>query len=1025
VIDVARTIRSSLTRVAPLVALIVVAVSRAATAQTATKKVLSVDDYTKWKSIGNQSISGDGKWVAYVLSATNTAPTDAKPVLHLVRLDNSQDLEIPNGTAPAFSPDSKWLAYTVDAGGGGRGGRGGRGGGGGGGQPTGTGAQNARGGTGAAPTPPRHVELRNLATGTVQSWQDIQSFTFAATSSHIVLRRRAPGAPGGAAGGRGGNAPGGGPGAPGGGANADAPTGPRGADVILHDLVTGRDQLLGSVGEIGFNKKGDLLAYTVDGAVRDGNGLFILDLRNGRISTLDNDARVYSRLTWNDEGTGLAVLKGVDVDKMRERDNLLLAYPSVQSALDEIEYVPVKFDPSKSDAFPKGWVLSDRAAIDWSDDNKRIFFGAKEQVPAPDTTRRRNADEAADVDVWNSKDERIQSVQMTRADADRNFTYREAFNVTDRKFVSLADTSMREVEISADGRWAVGRDTRGYVSDYKAPAADIYRINPSTGERKLILKDQLIGQHVFGISPDGNYFLFWKDNKIQAYTLDAATTKTLGGGANVSFVDGDFDHPGTKPSFGLMGYTRDGKNVVAMNKFDLWLVPLDGSPAKNLTNGAGDKREIRFRYVATEPDSTGVGGGGGAPGGGGGRGGRGGSRSTIDLSKPILLSAYGEYTKKAGFYQLADGQLKELVYDDAAYTNPQKAAKADTYLFTRQTFTDFPDLLVSGLDFTGEKKISNANPQQSEYLWGHRVLFDFKDHDGHKLQGFLTIPDDYKPGEKRPMLVNFYEKNSQNLNRYSAPSYLTGMGSMPIEATSRGYITMIPDVYFHTGRSHSDMLDAVEAAVKKVIAMGYVDPKKIGINGHSYGGEGAAFIGTRSRLFAAVGVGAGVTDLYQDFSQNWGWAYQVPGGSGANGNDYYLYGQGRWGFSPWEKPDVYLFESALTHVPEVTAPFLIMHGTADPTVAFQNGLGLYNAMRYNGKNAVLLAYVGEGHGLRGLGNRRDLTVRYFQFFDHYLKGAPAPKWMTDGVPYLKKDDMRDPGTIAGSGTVTPQVPQRR
>ncbi len=266
--------------------------------------------------------------------------------------------------------------------------------GGGGGQPGGAGAQNARGGTGATPTPPRHVELRNLATGTVQSWQDIQSFTFAATSSHIVLRRRAPGAPGAAAGGRGGNGagPGGGaPGAPGGGANADAPTGPRGADVILHDLVTGRDQLLGSVGEIGFNKKGDLLAYTVDGTVRDGNGLFILDLRNGRISTLDNDARVYSRLTWNDEGTGLAVLKGVDVDKMRERDNMLLAYPSVQSALDEIEYVPVKFDPSKADGFPKGWVLSDRAAIDWSDDNKRIFFGAKEQVPAPDTTRRRNA----------------------------------------------------------------------------------------------------------------------------------------------------------------------------------------------------------------------------------------------------------------------------------------------------------------------------------------------------------------------------------------------------------------------------------------------------------------------------------------------------------------------------------------------------------------------------------------------------------------------------------------------------------
>ena len=389
----------------------------------------------------------------------------------------------------------------------------------------------------------------------------------------------------------------------------------------------------------------------------------------------------------------------------------------------------------------------------------------------------------------------------------------------------------------------------------------------------------------------------------------------------------------------------------------------------------------------------------------------------IDLSKPVTLSAYGEYTKKAGFYQLADGKLTELVYDDASYSNPTKAAKADKYLFTRQTFVDFPDLRVSGPSIKDAKKISDANPQQAEYMWGHRVLFDYKIKDGRKLQGMIALPDDYKPGEKRPMLVNFYEKNSQNLNRYSAPSFLTGMGSSPVEAVSRGYVAMIPDIYFHTGSSHSDMLDAVESAVKKVIELGYVDPKKIGINGHSYGGEGAAFIGTRSRLFAAVGMGAGVTDLYTDFSQSWGWSYQVTGGSGANGNDYYLYGQGRWGVSPWDNPDLYRFESALTHVREVTAPFLMMHGTADPTVSFSEGMNFYNALRYNGKNAVLLAYPGEGHGLRGLANRKDLTIRYFQFFDHYLKGAPAPAWMKNEVPYLVKETMRDP--TAGTTVVTP------
>src|SRR5205823_2994180 len=253
--------------------------------------------------------------------------------------------------------------------------------------------------------------------------------------------------------------------------------------------------------------------------------------------------------------------------------------------------------------------------------------------------------------------------------------------------------------------------------------------------------------------------------------------------------------------------------------------------------------------------------------------------------------------------------------------------KADRVLFTRQTFAEFPDLRVAASDLSSAKKITDVNPQQAEYLWGRRVLFDFKIADGRTLQGMLALPDDYKPGEKRPMLVNFYEKNSQNLNRYPTPSFLTGMGASPVEGVTRGYIMMIPDVYFHTGSSHSDMLDAVESATRRVIELGYADPKRIGLNGHSYGGEGAAFIATRSRLFAAVGVGAGVTDLFTDFSQSWGWSYQVSGGSGNNGNDYYLYGQGRWGVSPWDKPELYHFESALTHVPEVTAPFLIMHGT--------------------------------------------------------------------------------------------------
>jgi hypothetical protein len=200
------------------------------------------------------------------------------------------------------------------------------------------------------------------------------------------------------------------------------------------------------------------------------------------------------------------------------------------------------------------------------------------------------------------------------------------------------------------------------------------------------------------------------------------------------------------------------------------------------------------------------------------------ARRGIDLSKPVTLSAYGQWTKKAGFYELANGELMEIVYEDAVFSTPARAAKADTYLFTRQTFADFPDLRMSGPGFKDSKTITDANPQQSEFLWGHRLLFDYKTKRGVRLQGILAIPDDYKPGEKRPMLVSFYEKNSQNMHRYSPPSFITGMGSLPMEAVTRGYLTMLADVHFHTGSSHSDMLDAVEAATKRVIELDYTDP---------------------------------------------------------------------------------------------------------------------------------------------------------------------------------------------------------
>jgi len=830
----------------------------------------------------------------------------------------------------------------------------------------------------------RRWELRELATGKTQSWKDIQSVSFSPNSSHILLRRR----PATTAAASAGNA-GAGQGATPATASA-ASTAPRGTDAILHNLATGQSLHLGSVSDAAFNLTGAMLAYTVDAAVRDGNGLFLVTLNTSRVEALDNDSLRYNRLTWNDRGTGLAVLKGREVERMREQMHHLLVYPDLSG-----DRAPVQLNAATATGFPKGFVITDRADLDWSDDGRRVFLSIMPQTSAPDTARRRSTDSVADVDIWRTQDERIQSQQIIQADAERNRTFRQAFDITARRFIALTDSSMRDIELPINGTWAVGRNPQPYISDYKSSAADIFRVNTLTGERLPLLTNQLVGQHLGGISPDGRFFLYFGSARWNAVELATGATRAIGAGAP-SFVNREYDYPGPRPPYGVAGFTPDGNNVIAQSRYDLWLLPLSGSaPARNITNGVGTRDEIAFRVVRFAPiDSSAK------------RAAR--VAREIDLSAPVTLSAYGEWTKKSGFYQLNNNRLQSLIYEDASFSTPSKARDAAPMIFTRQTFAEFPDVRLTTSDLTSATKISNANPQHSEYRWGRRILFDYTTRRGVKLQGILALPDDYQTGQKLPMLVTFYEKNSQGMHRYPTPSFITGMGGIPAEAISRGYATMLPDVHFHTGSSHSDMLDAVEAATRKVIGMGYVDPKRIGVHGHSYGGEGAAFIGTQSKLFAAVGMGAGVTDLFSDFSQSWGWSYQVSGGSGANGNNYYMLGQGRWGFSPWDNPQRYYSESALTHANKVQVPFLIMHGTADPTVSFTEGMNFYNALRFNGKNAVMLAYPGEGHGLRGLANRKDLTIRYFQFFDHHLRGAAAPKWMTDGVPYIAKDQNREP-----------------
>ncbi len=867
---------------------------------------LEIADYALWKRMSGATISPDGEWAAWTLRSERSDDT-----LHVQALDSEAYHAIALGSDAEFSDDGRWVAYFLS--------------------PGFAEAEKLRRDD---ETVTRQAELRNLSSGETFSWEDAQSFAFSDGSSHFFVKKR----------------------------QADARADHDGTDLILRNLAEGYEELLGSVDDVEFNKAGTRLAYTVDAAEMDGNGLYLLDLTTGARRGLDNGKERYSQMTWSEEGDGLAVLRGDKPEGKLERANALVAFTDMNAP------TPARHSfAAEGTGLADEWVISENAGLSWSEDLSTVFVGTKTQ--ADDVEDWAEGDlPLADVNIWHWADDRIQSVQERSASRDRSRTYMAAIRLAEGRLLQLAAEDMRTVSLTRDGRWGIGRDDRAYVSDWEQDYADYYKVDTRTGERTPVLEAHL---RVLGLSPDSRHFLYWKDGQVWDYEIGAERHRNLTESAPVDFADAEYDYFGEVPPYGVAGWTADGRAVVLNHRYDLWLQPLDGSAATNLTGAYGDTEEVRLRYVRTDADER-----------------------FIDLSEPVLLSAFGEWTKKDGFFELHNGRLRELTFEDASFGRPQKAEDADRYLFTVQTFRDYPDLWVSDGDFADRERVTNANPQQREFSWGHRILFEYTNADGVRLQGTLAIPDSYEEGQRLPMVVRFYEKDSQNLHSYPAPYYR----HQPNFAgyVSNGYLLMQPDIHFRVGSSHSDMLECVEAATRKVIELGYADPDAIGLSGHSYSGGGGGYIATRSTMFAAVAHGAAPINLVSEFNQLWP-------GSGENNQQYDIYGQGRYATNPYDDFQLYWDQSAISGVQDMNTPVLYLHGEADMSVGYVQGLEWYNALRFLGKPIIFLSYPDEGHGLRRLENRIDFQYRLREFFDHHLKGVPAPAWMTDGVPYLDKD----------------------
>jgi dipeptidyl aminopeptidase/acylaminoacyl peptidase len=532
---------------------------------------------------------------------------------------------------------------------------------------------------------------------------------------------------------------------------------------------------------------------------------------------------------------------------------------------------------------------------------------------------------------------------------------------------------MQDAQPSEDGLFALGTDDREYrrMVEYDTRYSDYFAVNTSTGERKPLLVKH---SGMLSWSPDGKYALTYKDGNWHTISVPDGKVVNLTGKLGVRFWNEENDTPGAPYAYGTAGWTKDGKSVLVYDRYDLWQVAPDGSGARNVTAGFGRKTATQFRYVRLDPED----------------------RRSIDPAKPLLLSAENLNTRDTGFFEThldSKEEPKKLIWAAKKFASPVKAKDAPVYMLTASRFDEYPDLLVTDPAFHTMQKVSNANPQREEILWGTGELISYKNADGVQLSAALYKPANFDPQKKYPMLVYIYERLSQNVNNFIDARPGTSINASYY--TSNGYLVLMPDIIYKTGYPGQSAIKCVLPAIQSVVDRGFVDEKAIGIQGHSWGGYQIAYMVTQTTRFRAVAAGAPVSDMISAYDG-------IRWGPGLPRQFQYEKTQSRIGGTLWQYPTRFLENSPIFMADRVTTPIMILHNDGDDAVPWYQGIEYFLALRRLGKEAYLFNYNGEPHGLRKRVNQKDYTVRMQEFFDHFVKGAPAPKWMEKGIPYLEK-----------------------
>lgn len=789
--------------------------------------------------------------------------------------------------------------------------------------------------------------LRNLATGETISIPDASAFAFNPSGGFVSVSKYAA-------------------------------EGKKTTDVLLLDLARGTRLLFSNVLEQLWSDVKPLLAFTVmvDGGA--GNSVQLFDGALGSVRVLESTPNVYRALSWRPKSDDLAVLRSVVQKEFVDTAHVIVAWTTagVPTATSRT------LDAATASGFPSGARIADYRRPTWSRDGRTLYFGVRAREAIADAVKK-GEEKVSDVEIWHTNDVRLIPEQRSAEQRDLRATVLAAWRMSDGRVTKLGSDPAESITVLEGDAVATEVDRKPYDWGQKfgRPDQDVWTVDIATGARKKLLTKV---RHVFAADPTGKR-VPWFDGR-DYWVIDVANgsrtnlTAALRSAKGVDFVDREDDHPvDVLGPIGQLLWTRDGGTMLVNSAYDVWALAMDGSGGRRLTDGARERLVHRIQSFASFGATS--------------------AERAVDLAKPVLLSLYGARSKQSGYARLTpNGEVQRLVLANASLGSLSKADSVDRYSFVRQSFVESPNVFIAGADLSNPQRWTETNAFQKDYAWGKAELMNFTSTVGTPLQAILYYPANYDPGKKYPMIVYTYELLSQGLHRYIVPRESDYYNATVF--TQNGYFVLMPDIVFRPREPGIAVLHSVEAAVKSVIARGLVDPANIGHCGHSQGGYEAYYLATHSTLFKTAVAGAGISDMIS-FAGQMHWS-SVPEFS------HWETGQFRMQVPPWEDMAAMIKNSPLNRVHVMPAKSILMEiGGEDPTVDMRQGVEFYNYARRAGKDAVLLLYPGEGHGLGKRENAIDYERRILQWFAYYLKGETPAKWITDGQTWLQRKTVLD------------------